>query len=403
MESLQENILLPDFYNYLEVVIYNGPPNTIWGKYYGRVISGNELSILAALKACYSSDALFRNIVNPSDNVILYYLSDSCIHLLKNTKLNPSKILIKQAILINGENFKDFKSLFDQKEILEIIENNLDRNPGCYIYRDVDDLTLEMCKLIVSQSKYMYSDLLKYIKHWDTELINMIINHKSITSNLEIIPNLSLDQINEAILINPRRLKCFTNIIFDKDIYINLYDKDPECIEFIPYEFQTDHMHSDIRSKHLQFVIFLRDRNQDDFNRLFDRYIGNIRLIPKEFQTLQMTKDCIDYDKYLLKHCYCIDNDILTLIFKSTKNRNVPKKDRFDFIRNFEEDALIRITKIKPSLLKVLSENKQTDRLIKEILQFNGYALQDVINPTKEHIDIALLQEPKAIKYVKTF
>lgn len=76
MESRQGNILLPEFYNYLEVIIYNGPPNTIYGKYYGRVISGNEISILAALKECCCKSALFKNIVNPSDNIILYYLSE---------------------------------------------------------------------------------------------------------------------------------------------------------------------------------------------------------------------------------------------------------------------------------------------------------------------------------------
>jgi hypothetical protein len=63
--------------------------------------------------------------------------------------------------------------------------------------------------------------------------------------------------------------------------------------------------------------------------------------------------------------------------------------------------SLIRILKVKINLLGILSVDEQTDRLVKEILQSNGYALQYVINPIKDHIDIALLQKPKANKYVK--
>jgi hypothetical protein len=93
---------------------------------------------------------------------------------------------------------------------------------------------------------------------------------------------------------------------------------------------------------------------------------------------------------------------MLISIFKSEYNKNIPKKDRFNFIRYFNEDALIRILKVKSDLLRILSVDKQTDALIKEVLRSNGYALQYVINPTKIQIEIALLQQPKAIKYVKT-
>ena len=48
----------------MEVVIYNGPPKTIYGKYYGRVISGCEYSILAVLKEYDLTRALFKNIIN---------------------------------------------------------------------------------------------------------------------------------------------------------------------------------------------------------------------------------------------------------------------------------------------------------------------------------------------------
>lgn len=395
MESVEENILLPEFYDYLQIVLYNGPPNTIYGKYYERVISGNESSILAALKKCAFRSALFRNIINPSDKVILCYLSEFSYLSLKDVKRKQcfSKHLIYKSILINNLNFKDYKSMFNEKEIIELLEQGID------IYRDIDDLTLEMSKLIVS--KYLYSyDLLIYIKYWDTELIDMIINHKSIVSNFNIIPNLNKDQIEKAILINPLRLQYFTDIIFDKDLYLNAFNKDINCIEYIPDDFQTDYMCTHTRIKDSQLIRFLRDKTQHDFDRLISRCSGNIKYVPKEFQTFEMCKTCIEDSKSYLEYCYCIDENLLTLIFKSKYNINIPKKDRFNFIIYFNEEALIRILKIRPSLLQILPEDKQTDQLIKEILQSNGYALQHVINPTKEHIKIALLHEPKAIKYV---
>jgi hypothetical protein len=82
---------------------------------------------------------MFSNIINPSDNIILYYLSYNGI-LLKDVKLNPSKNLIRRCISINEKNFKDYKSLFDQKEIIEIL-NNYTRCIN--LYEDIDDLTLD--------------------------------------------------------------------------------------------------------------------------------------------------------------------------------------------------------------------------------------------------------------------
>lgn len=314
------------------------------------------------------------------------------VKLLKDVKLNPSKSLIYKSVLINNSNFKDYKSTFNESEIIQLLKEGAD------IYSDIDDLTLEMSKLVL-QNRYITD--LTYFKYWDDELIDMIINDKSIVLNFNIIHSLSLYQIEKAIKVHPFRLKYFTNITFDKDLYINSYDKSYECIEYIPYNFQTDYMLIDIRTNHLEFVRFLRDKNQADFNELISRCSYYIEYVPEEFQTLEMCKKCVSYKESLLEYCCCIDNEILNSIFKSEKNKNRPKKDRFNFICYFDEDALIRILKVKIDLLRLLSTNQQTDRLVREVLQYNGYALQYVINPTKEHIEIALLQQPNAIKYVK--
>ena len=131
------------------------------------------------------------------------------------------------------------------------------------IYEDIDYLTLEMSKLVV---KNRYINDLTYFKYWDNEVIDMIIVDKSIISNFDVIPDFSLDQMIKSILINPLRLKCFTNITFDQDLYNKSYDQDYKCIEYILYDFQTDYVHIDIRTNHLEFVRFLRDKNQADFN-----------------------------------------------------------------------------------------------------------------------------------------
>jgi hypothetical protein len=281
MES--ENILLSEFYNHLEMVVYNGPPETIYDRYYGRVISGNENSILAALKKCWSTEALFKNIVNPSDNIILYYLKKE-VKLLKDVKLNPSKSLIYKSILIRSSNFKDYKLMLNESDVIKLLKEGAD------IYKDIDDLTLEMSKLVL-QNRYITD--LTYFKYWDDELIDMIINDKSIISNFDVIPNLSLDQIIKAILVYPLRLKCFTNIIFDQDIYNKSYDQDYRCIEYILYDFQTDYMHIDIRTKHLDHVRFLRDKNQEDFYKLISIRTRYIEYVPEEFQTLSMCRICV--------------------------------------------------------------------------------------------------------------
>jgi hypothetical protein len=153
--------------------------------------------------------------------------------------------------------------MFSESEIIKLLKQDVD------IYKDIDDLTLEMSKLVL-QNKYITD--LTYFKHWDDELIDIIVSDKSIVSNFNIIPNLSLHQIEKSIKIHPFRLKCFMDITFDQDLYINSYNQEYKCIEYIPHNFQTDYMHIDIRTKHLEYVRFLRDKNQDDFDKLISRH-----------------------------------------------------------------------------------------------------------------------------------
>ena len=80
---------------------------------------------------------------------------------------------------------------------------------------------------------------------------------------------------------------------------------------------------------------------------------------------------------------------------------NVPRAQRFAFICNFCEEALIRITDAQPSYLKFIPDTNQTPAIIKSALLKNGWALEYVANQTPEWIELATSQQPLAIKYVK--
>lgn len=99
-----------------------------------------------------------------------------------------------------------------------------------------------------------------------------------------------------------------------------------------------------------------------------------------------------------------IDNDLLYIIFKSTPN--LSRKSRLDFIVNFKEDKIVTIIKCWPGLFNKLNDYQKTDRIIKEMLYINGYALeylskeQQEIN-NGEYVKLALSVQPKAVKYIK--
>src|SRR5277367_3666628 len=107
------------------------------------------------------------------------------------------------------------------------------------------------------------------------------------------------------------------------------------------------------------------------FDKMFEESVCNISHIPPEFQTIEMCRKVCEYSHYLLKYCYCIDMDMLNRIFKSMPN--VPKKARFGFINNFDEDALIRLVKIDGRLMANLKKSNMTDKVIRAALESEGY------------------------------
>lgn len=120
--------------------------------------------------------------------------------------------------------------------------------------------------------------------------------------------------------------------------------------------------------------------------------------IPAECQSIDMCRKAVEYDHLMLEHCEHIDSEMMHMIFK---RQTIPRKNRFDFIKYYNERLLLKIIKARPSLIEIIPEKKRTDIIIDAALETNGYAIRHIDNPTADQINRALNSHPGAIKYVK--
>ncbi|AGC02354.1 hypothetical protein H012_gp095 [Acanthamoeba polyphaga moumouvirus] len=443
------NILKPDFYNHLEVILYNGPPNTLYGKYHGYVGYGEygcEDGIIKALDKCWSVDYLFDNIINPSDKVIIAYLKKrkSSFDKIKN----PSRNVIKFAITQDYKIFLKYKHLFNENEILEIlaecpniiefieqptylmcrlvIEKNswcieyiknpshklcelaIEKNPMSICYIDKNNQTPELCKNAIigicsnSSRYYSNSNILKKLQYIDDEIIDEIINSKFLLCEYNSIPKeyLTEERIKNCITKCPECIKHMDELT--QELCDLAFNNNYKTIKYIPHQFQLTYMTNFIKNNDIYYLIpFIKDLDQNYCDNMFNHYWSNIKYIPPEFQTKEMCKKVVKEDYNYLQYCAHIDNNILDEIFMSHQLKNTPKKDRFNFIKYFENDVIVRIIKVRPYIISVLPEEKQSDEIIRTALNANGYTLEYVINKRFEYIELALKNQPKAIKHIK--
>ncbi|AGF84896.1 hypothetical protein QJ854_gp886 [Moumouvirus goulette] len=445
---MEYNILKPDFYNHLDVVIYNGPPNTIYGKYKGFVGNGKhgyEAGIIKAIKKCMSPNRLFKNIINPSDEVIIAFLEEEKYSF--GEIKNPSKRVIKFAIVQDYKRFPKFKNIFNENEIIELLEQcpniiefidkptylmcklaigknawcieyiknpsyelcklAVEKNPMSIRYINKNNQTPELCKIAVNdiclKSEKYYSDnnILKNLKYIDEEIVDKIIDSKFLLYEFNYIPKdyLTDERVNKCIIKCPECIKYIDNLT--QELCSLAFDNNFKVIAYIPHEYQLSYMTNFIKfNNKYELIPFIKDLDQNYCDRMFNHSKYNIKYIPPEYQTKIMCQKAIEYDYNFLQYCAHIDNDILNTVFKSRHLENIPRKNRFDFIKYFENNALLKIIKTRPLLISVLPEEKQTDEIIKTALNLNGYSLEYVINKRYEYVQLALKNQPKAIKHV---
>lgn len=407
-----KNILTEKFYDYLVVVIYNGPPNTEYGKYYGFVPT--EEGICTAMQKCAYPSSMFKHIINPSDAVIkayidIYWYYDDIGTFVKN----PSKDVIRYAISKNSNIIIKYQHLFDHEEIMIMINENphiikhiVDPTNDMYdLCAKLDGFTLKFVPfekqtlaMCISAVTYIYTNrdkcwfydskdpFVNNIKHFDENIADMIANTHCLAIGLHKIPN------------NYITKKRFDDAFETNHKVINF-------IQYYPNNFLTQDIIDKIKFKKIymayRHIANIIDKHEmkllvDDMLR---ENVRNIAHIPMDFQDEKMCESAITYDHRLLEHCYKIDANTLKKIFN--KMVGTPKKTRFNFINEFDEDTIIRLIKIDERLIAHLDRKKMTDGLIRVALAFNGYNLQYVEDQTQEYINIALNNQPKAEKYIK--
>nr|WBF70214.1 hypothetical protein [Megavirus caiporensis] len=419
---MEQNILTSEFYKHLTVVLYNGPPETIYGKFSDFTLrSGNEKTIIKAIQECEDKTTLYKNIINPSDNVTIAYLKEEYFG-FKNVK-NPSKPVIKFAIVEYNEIFDKYKHLFNYQETLELIEKSpwiikyiesptieqykMALSKDGFVICCIENQTLELCKMALKQiinddHCYAHGTILKNMKHIDDKMIDLIIDSKFLLHEFKNIPKKFLNLVNiEKIIKNcPMCLKDMDNKLLTQELCELAFDRDIKSVQYIPHIYQTEYMTDKIKlGKYYNLIPYIKNLDREYCNQMFQDSLQNIKFIPHEYQSKEMCIKAIEYHYTYLKYCAHIDDEILNIIFKSKCMANIPKKDRFKFILDFDDNIIIKIIRAEPNLLSIIPENRQSDEIVKQALATNGWSLQYVINKKEEYVKIALENQPMAVKY----
>lgn len=410
------NILKKDFYNYCQRVVYNGPPQTITEDYKGRVY--DEYSLIRAIEFCDYS-IITSQIENPSENVIIALIKKGFGFWDINKSKNPSKKILYAYFMYDklpkenvfAENYK----LFTESEIIDIlnkkpfyinhIENQLDKyciisinkNPNSIRY--IKEQNLEYCKLAIkvlntSKAYYYENDILLYLKFYDQELVNMILENPIILEYSYCIPNqyLNPSMIRKLILTKPKLVNNFSDYI-DQSLCNDLFNLSLDNISFIPKKYYTDIMIDTVSQSTRYHLYKFISPHPSRYQQIFDLNPSNIKYIPYEYQTLDMHCEAVKKDSDNLRFCEPITHHLFNIIFDSKKG--TPKTDRFNFIRYYPEDILIKIIRLRPDLLRVLHTSLQTHNIILTAITTDGSSYQFVGNKTDDYERISRKYPPK--------
>ena len=87
-----------------------------------------------------------------------------------------------------------------------------------------------------------------------------------------------------------------------------------------------------------------------------------LKYVPPQFQTLEMCedvikKDAITFNRYdMLQYCHYVNETMLKTIQDLPCFYNVPRKNRFDFIKGYDISLLEKISLVRPNLKKYITD-----------------------------------------------
>lgn len=185
-------------------------------------------------------------------------------------------------------------------------------------------------------------------------------------------------------------------VVMTQALCDDIFAIDAGQYQYIPDEHQTAVMLNYIKQQRYKLLPYVKHLTREDCEEVMAKFPDAIRYVPEKWHTKEMGMLAIKSDKRNLQWCYVITKEMLDFIFKSATG---PRKERFNFLRTCDELALLRILKVRPSLIMYLDAKQQTDTLVRQVLEWDGYCYQYIQNKSLEYLKIALESQPKAIKY----
>lgn len=182
----------------------------------------------------------------------------------------------------------------------------------------------------------------------------------------------------------------------NQDLCNRIFDIDPYQFSKIPAQFHTDHMIRVVIERYYSLIPYINNLTRDMALEIIRKNPDAIEYIPLTLHTEEICRLAVTSRGYNLKWCGVITNSMLTHIFKTTQGKRC---ERFLFLHKYSESELLRILEVRPNLLMYLKPEQQTDTIIKRVLSLDGFVYQYVVNKKPEYLELAMLNEPRAIKY----
>lgn len=285
--------------------------------------------------------------------------------------------------------------------------------------------TIQLFNCMVT--KYHKEKVISHISYWNNSMVQLI--HQKYSNYFHLVPQeyQTIDAVTSIVHANPQLainydVKLLSDELLQKAVLCN-----PKLLEKIPHErqnitmidsllsnkFYCDHnihllkcikplkvddiLHYVAKNEHVATLIDVWEEHLAA--KVFQLNRKTFPYLPPKFMTPEMCSLAVAHNREYIQYIDILSEEIFQIIDDGYKG--YPKKYRWDFINNFSEATLIKIVAVRPYLLDKIS--KQTDKIITTALQKCGYCLQYVRSKTDEYEAMALQNEPKAIKYFRSF